>query len=415
MSTTHVVWLALDKQLEDSERMLAYAARSGKKIEPEVAETIAESHTALVQGNWTAELHGRLCRAQSRLANAIHPVTAETLDPSSMKEARRLTRHFFRLAFALALVIVPASMVMFASAKISASGKVLVEQNDKLADRLHDALQIQRNSILSAEKHGTTSRYIKTSTMKARADGESSTDRGTVPATDGTIDVDSIQALTPAAIAIKEDLQIFARNNRQLYAETRWLARLSLHRNDNPYDSPWMLSKTSQRENLELTLPMLVRHSETSRTGQENAVPPGPEHSVDDGLQKLAVYQDIRAMAQDAQHTSDFLWAAIAAYVLPVLYAVLGTLAYILRDLCAQARNHTFYASHARFANRARVIVAVIIGTVIGLFDRFMNDSISASPLAIAFAAGYAVDPFFAFLDRYITDVWNVKRSNQRK
>ncbi|TCW87378.1 hypothetical protein C5O80_05555 [Burkholderia sp. SRS-46] len=120
---------------------------------------------------------------------------------------------------------------------------------------------------------------------------------------------------------------------------------------------------------------------------------------LDDGLQKLAVYQDIRAMAQNAQHTSDFLWSSIMAYVLPVLYAILGSLAFVLRDLCTRTRNLTYHASHGRCAYCTRIIVAMIVGTVIGLFDKLMEGSISASPLAIAFVAGYALDPFFALID----------------
>jgi hypothetical protein len=95
------------------------------------------------------------------------------------------------------------------------------------------------------------------------------------------------------------------------------------------------------------------------------------------------------------------MWAAITTYTLPVLYAVLGSLAFILRDLSEQSINKTFHPTHGRFVNRVRLVVAVIIGTVIGLFDNFWKDSsVSASPLAIAFIAGYAANTFFAFLDK---------------
>jgi len=95
------------------------------------------------------------------------------------------------------------------------------------------------------------------------------------------------------------------------------------------------------------------------------------------------------------------MWAAITTYILPVLYAVLGSLAFILRDLSEQSINKTYHPTHGRFINRVRLVVAIIIGTVIGLFDIFWKDStISASPLAIAFVAGYAANTFFAFLDK---------------
>jgi hypothetical protein len=390
---------SVEKLLDDAERMLAYAARAGKPLDAEIPETIALAREALHTCTLTTALEGKLYCAQSRLAHAIKPVTAETLDPNSLEEARSAARFYFRLAIVMAALIVPASMVMFVNAKLSASGKELVEQNDKLALPIHDALEAQRNAILSIEKPGNGQTLRKTQLVKVTAATEQNSEIQSVSThTEERPEIDSVQALTPSALAIKEKLQIFARNNRQLFAETKWLERLSLHGSENPYASPWMFKAETQRENLELTLPILVRPNQSDAEKSEQTAL-GPEHSVDDGLQKLAVYQDIRAMAQNAQHTSDFLWSAIAVYVLPVFYAVLGTLAYILRDLCARTRNQTYHGAQARFANGARIIVAVIVGTVIGLFDKFMDGSISASPLAIAFVAGYAVDPFFAFID----------------
>jgi hypothetical protein len=209
-------------------------------------------------------------------------------------------------------------------------------------------------------------------------------------------------ANTPSALIIKERLQEFARNNRALYAQTKWLRRLNLDSFQNVYASPWMLDGTRLRENLELHLPILTKPNRTRKhdTASDDETL-GPEHAIDDGLQKLAVYQDIRAMAQDAQRTSDILWAAITTYVLPALYSVLGSLAFILRDLSEQSVSKTFHPTHGRFINRVRLVIAVIIGTVIGLFDNLWKDSaVSASPLAIAFIAGYAANTFFAFLDK---------------
>jgi hypothetical protein len=398
MSSANFTGPSVGRLLDDSERMLAYAARAGKKIQPDIPETIAMAREALVRGEWTASLQGRLFCAQSRLANAIKPVTAEALDPKLMKAARKAARRYFTLTLLLTAIILPASMVMFVDSKLSESGKALIEKNDKIAIPLHEALQRQRNSITSIKNRRGAGESGRRSTLTP-----TSAKQGIVPVADKGPEIDSELALTPSALVIKEQLQEFARNNRQLYAETIWLERLSLHGSENPYESPWMGSAPTRRDNLEVTLPMLLPRNWWSDGNKGDQHAQGPEHAIDDGMQKLAVYQDIRAMAQNAEHTSDFLWSAIVAFVLPVLYAVLGTLAFILRDLCARTRNYTYHASHARCSNHARVIVAAIVGTVIGLFDKFMDSSISASPLAIAFIAGYAVDPFFALIDHIAT------------
>ncbi|WP_431825856.1 hypothetical protein [Burkholderia sp. F1] len=400
MSSFSFVGSSVGNLLEDSERMLAYAARAGKMIEPDIPATIAVVREAVAGGKLTAELEGQLYCAQSRLASVIKPVSAETLDPKSTEDAKKATRRYFVLTSILAVLIVPASMVMFVDSKLSASGKALVEANDKIAIPLHEALQTQRSRIVSIARQRGAYDADRVLVRGGKPDPDPSACQRKVSVADERREIDYEQAMTSPALTIKEQLQVFARNNRQLYAETRWLETLSLHgRDENPYKSPWMKNEATRRENLEVTLPMLVRRDHSGDDCKDDQRAQGPEHSIDDGLQKLAVYQDIRAMAQNAQHTSDFLWSAIAVYLLPVFYAVLGTLAFILRDLCTRTKNQTYHASHAQCAYCTRIVVAVIVGTVIGLFDKFMEGSISASPLAIAFVAGYTVDPFFAFID----------------
>ncbi len=349
---------------------------------------------AQARGEWTASLQARLYCAQSGLASSIKPVTAEALDPEVLEAARKAARRYFCAALLLTAVIVPASMIMFVESKLSEGGKALIDRNDKIAIPLHEALERQRISISSIKNRRDSCESGQTSAL-TRVSASGTLTR--VSAEDPEIDAELV--LTPSALVIKEQLQEFARNNRQLYAETIWLERLSLHGSENPYGSPWMANASTRRENLEVTLPMLLPKNWWSDAGKENPKPKEPEHAIDDGMKKLAVYQDIRAMAQNAEHTSDFFWSAILTYLLPVLYAVLGTFAFILRDLCARIKNCTYHASSARSTNHSRVIVAAIVGTVIGLFDKLMDSPVSASPLAIAFIAGYAVEPFFGLID----------------
>ena len=87
----------------------------------------------------------------------------------------------------------------------------------------------------------------------------------------------------------------------------------------------------------------------------------------------------------------------MGSHILPVFYALLGTLAYLLRSFEQQMSTRTFVPSEA---NSARFLIAAIGGAVVGLFNNFsITQGASISPLAIAFLVGYAVDVFFAFLD----------------
>jgi hypothetical protein len=109
-------------------------------------------------------------------------------------------------------------------------------------------------------------------------------------------------------------------------------------------------------------------------------------------------YQDVRFYAQNIMSDTATFYGALNSCILPILYALLGTCAYLLRSFEDQMTNWTFTPSAA---NSARFVIAAIGGTVIGLFGGFTTQA-NASPLALAFLVGYAVEVFFAFLEGLI-------------
>jgi hypothetical protein len=113
--------------------------------------------------------------------------------------------------------------------------------------------------------------------------------------------------------------------------------------------------------------------------------------------ERTTVYQDVRYFAQNILDEVSFYYGATTTCILPVLYALLGTCAYLLRSMKLHIRNQT-YIPH--YANSARFIIAATGGAVVGLFNNFtVAQGATISPLAIAFLVGYAVDVFYAFLD----------------
>jgi hypothetical protein len=380
--------------IDDCDQLLKYATDHGIDIKLETAQAIAEARAAFARGKWNSQHEANLYVAKVTLAAAVKPVTLHTLSSDTIQKTKEITRFYFALTLALVIIIVPVSMMVFMDSSLSATGKDLIGKNDQIGLDLHDELQNYQISVLNAEgampASGSSVTVVSSAEggapTKAASDTPHASSPGAASATraDPTLSMSEI----PAALKLKKHLQEFARNNRQLYAETQWLIRLTLHGSENVYESPWMVSGKGRRENLELTLPIL-------------GTP--PPDTIKDGMIKLAVYQDVRAMAQNAQRTSDIGWGAITTYLLPVMYAVLGALAFILRELTDQNEKNTFYPDYARMANRTRLIMAVIVGTVIGLFGSLWKTQLGAvSPLAIAFLAGYAADTFFSFVDKAV-------------
>jgi hypothetical protein len=91
--------------------------------------------------------------------------------------------------------------------------------------------------------------------------------------------------------------------------------------------------------------------------------------------------------------------SGVIAYFLPILYALLGACAYGFRSLARNDVQQTFTLAHTR--SRARLVLALIVGLVIGFFKDFAA-GFALSSLAIAFVAGYSVELFFSFLDKLV-------------
>ncbi|HEY2476087.1 MAG TPA: hypothetical protein VGI19_14965 [Candidatus Cybelea sp.] len=113
--------------------------------------------------------------------------------------------------------------------------------------------------------------------------------------------------------------------------------------------------------------------------------------------QSTIYYQGVRRYAKDVQGDTDLYYRALSNVVLTILYALLGAIAYLIRLFSTQVSKCTFSPTYS--AN-ARLLVAMIAGLAIGLFNAFtLSAAASLSPLALAFLAGYAADGFFTSLD----------------
>ncbi|MFO1069608.1 MAG: hypothetical protein U1E14_13905 [Geminicoccaceae bacterium] len=102
--------------------------------------------------------------------------------------------------------------------------------------------------------------------------------------------------------------------------------------------------------------------------------------------------------------SSKSMVAVLNQYLLPLLYGLLGSLAYILRTLSTEIQQVTFTgASRTRYS--LRWPLGMLAGVTVGLFfDPTKVPSFeSLTPLGIAFLAGYGVEVLFTGLDRLVS------------
>jgi hypothetical protein len=327
---------AVAEALEESDILLAYAARSGLGPTLQIAEPLTVAKSAYSSRVWNARIEANFWAAYSSLAAALKPVTAESLLPRIAEVAERYADAYTRATSWLVGLIVPLSIVMFVNASISNDITDLIKENDVTSLSLRDGLLAISQQL-----------------------GQSTTSTG----------AEALHMVPVNTRQLEAELAQFARVNRLLYARSQLFNVFVMRSAADPH---------LDRQALEL--------------------PPDQVLTPQIGFAKISTYQDIRAFAKDAQQRNLMAYGAVTAYLLPVLYSLLGACAYALRSLADATVRRSYLPSVANFA---RIIVALIAGVVVGLFTNFTKD-VSLSPLAVAFLVGYGVEIFFSFLDAFM-------------
>jgi hypothetical protein len=346
----------LEDALQDAERLLKFAAEVGVDVDPGVRHSIVQARTSCGSG-WSEEAATGLLTALTTLAAKLKPVTAESLK-ACHDEPRQAVRNYLGWAVCLALVIVPFSIGSFVTSGYSdAIRKDIVSGNElavKLVAQLHPS---GAATAPAGQSHGSTEPAIPS-------------------------------GLSVADVA--SELQEFASLIRSIDYRARRLNAFVFFLEKDPF-SDVRGKKTQLHEVFQLPAEFLSHL----------------EEAADDRVMK---YQDVRYFAQSLQEDVAMFYGAVATCLLPVLYALLGTCAYLLRTFEKEMASRTYVPS---WANSARFLIAAISGGVVGLFNNLTAvQGASVPPLAIAFLAGYAVDVFFSFLESLIA---TFSKTNRRE
>jgi hypothetical protein len=333
--------------LEDAERLLKYAAERGIAIDDDIRHDILQARVGSSAG-WNPEMAANVLSALSKLAAQLKPVTAESLK-ACCEGTRATFRRYWVIAICLAIVIVPFSMASFVASAISSAIRTDITTANDLSAKLRAEL-------------GPPPKVTQTA---ASTSGNSGISGSSASAT-----------VTGADAGVIAELQQFATSIRAIDARARQLNVLVLGIERDPFAN--------------------IRNDPTA-IHNTFELPKGLPNFAVAAADLTTVYQKVRYFAQSLIDDVSFFYGAISACLLPVLYALLGTCAYLLRSFEQQMTSRTFTPS---IADSARFLVAAIGGAVVGLFNNFtITQGASIPPLAFAFLVGYAVDVFYVFLE----------------
>ena len=348
--------------LEDAELMLQFASETGLAVDDGVKKGVLEARGAIAKG-LDEQTTANLLTALSKLAAMLSPVTRESLTLSPKDKDKK---HPYRnWAIGLAVIIVLYSTLSFVTSAIADSIRSEITTANALAVKLTSEFPV----IATASQPDSKSHSGSGSGQTQTTITPKSASPSDLP--DGLLRPDVVK-----------DFQDYAASIRNIDEQARELS-VFMHPRSHKTLDPYLgirANADALNETFELSLP-LANYAQTA-------------------VDHTKVYQKIRYFAQHLADDVSFYYGAVSSCILPVLYALLGTFAYILRTYERKVSTRSYVPSGA---DSARFVTSAIGGAVVGLFSNLISgQGVKVSPLALAFLVGYAVDVFYAFLETLI-------------
>jgi hypothetical protein len=349
----------LEDSLSQTELLLKYAAETGIDIDPLVRNAVLNARMVISSNGWNQKTAEDVLTALTKLTERVKPVSGESLECTKRYCFRRLWGYCIPVVL-LALVIGAFSVATFVASGLSTA----IRTDIATANELVVKLRAQLDPLPNPDQ--TDDWMTGTSSVSASSDSAP-------PKSEARTGISEIEIIT--------ELQQFAATIRAIDGRARQLDKLAfLIPESNRVQAPFAEQRTDPKELRKLL-----------------ELPPHIPYPAAAASHKIRAYQEVRYFAQRVLDEVSLGFGAITTCILPVLYALLGTCAYLFRSFKKHIRQKTYIPSYANFA---RFLIAAIGGAVVGLFNNFnITQGATISPLALAFLVGYAVDVFYAFLD----------------
>jgi hypothetical protein len=346
----------LTDKLEEAELLLGYAAEVGIKVDDQIRDNVLKARIASDGDSIPEPTAANLLTALTTLAVNVRPVTVESLQAwANPNEAAKKEIPFLApIAIFVGCIIVVFSLLTFVSKSISEKIITNIETANGLAAKLRTELGPPPSPP-----------------NQSPADPMVATNNPGIPLQD---QVWFGPAGMPTGLTDKDiisDLQQFAATMREVDGYARQLKHCLFDFTQYHY-----AESATNRMTLELTPGLNVRLSQEL-------------------TDRVAEYQQVRSYGNQLVEKVTVYYGAIAISILPVLYALLGAVAYLLRSYEQQSKNRTLVTGEKPIA---RLLIASIGGLVVGQFND-VTQGINITPFAVAFLVGYAVDVFFTFLE----------------
>ncbi len=356
----------------NSELMLKCAAENGTLVPPEVQRDLIAGQLGSDGPVTDPETRVKFYVAYATLARSLGNVTADTIKACrSVTTWHTLKRNETR-ALAWALVTAAISVLLFTSSAIDQ------QMNDEITTANDLAIKL-RGNVFPPVPPGGQAVVVPQQYTHEPCNSLTATPVPGDFVVRTQADLDQLQSFTIAVRGAR------TRANK--------LNAFIASSECDPFGLCWWWNGAHNRDIRQKLAP-----GATPSIRERFELNPAIENYTAEFLCKVETWQEVRDFATNVQKSYEATSGGIVAHALPILYALLGAYAYRLRQFSETVRNRTY---HPSFADSARLITALIAGTVAGLFNPAKD--LAVSPLATAFLVGYGVEIFFKFLDTSLT------------
>ncbi len=330
-----------DTALEHAGTLLQFAAEN-KQLPENVVLTIAASWDAAAQNNWTPETSAKFWTAYNTLCTAIRPASLDSIRVTNEPSAASLRWMFWR----------------------GDGSKPKVAARSYLATLIVFLLV---SIFLQFAVSNAASLATETDKMIAEMD-------------------QTIVKMTQAIAALRGAIGTRAFSEAKLTADqTKTISDVQ-----NEFRQIWLMEdRIAAKLELFSLLTWIGRYS--WEYGNLKLVDSVAEFDAE--VQKY--YYSVRSFRK-TEETGSLVTKVVSSTVLPLFLGIVGACAYITRLISEQIRDSTF-SSTSPVRHLVRFALGALAGVVVGL--GWIGSGGSTSLPALAFIAGYAVEPVFATVD----------------
>ncbi len=354
--------LLLQEAMQDAEKLLAYASEYGIKLEKQHIKAIVNAKKSNVNNEWTSQDEIDFWVAFQVISHAVYPVTIDSLRATRTPRLEKPTNWWQRAVTLKNRSKVERSVVFYRRFALVTMAIMLVIQIYAL---IGTALMSKWNAGNMRMKE--IEKRMQSLMLISSSDSGDRTAR--MEQQNLEIELDELGQELESGIQLLDD----------------WL--------DATYD---IWSKNSV---------------ETTKAVKENMSADMPPFAVNhtDASKNIVIIQRAKSLI-----------VILNQYILPLLYGLLGGIAFVLRSIATETKLMT-YTSTSKIKYGLRLHLGALAGLIIGflwgdLQGKSFGMAETLSPLAVAFIAGYSVEFIFKMLDSLIgvtgkktAEVTNVK------